>query len=251
MIQYPLLSYQEILKMWRTNANFKGAICLCRGFNSQSPDLVCVLLTDEEKSYFEGLSVERRRLSYLAGRYVAKKAISLISGRAYHEISIGYGIFNNPLLNYTGRGDRLEVSISHSHDLCAAISFPCAHPMGIDVEKIDPAKETVIKEEFTGPEIDLVRLAVVDNLPGVALTLAWTVKESLSKVLKTGLMTPFTIYELSRIERYDQVYVSHFRHFAQYQAASFLLGNYAFSVTLPRKTRCWLNIAEMKRALHF
>lgn len=186
--------------MKRTEVTYEGGICLCRSRSMPSEHLVRSLLCTEEQSYFDRLCFEKRKLSYLLGRYTAKRAVSFLTHEDVKDINIGYGVFNNPIINSSGKGQRLEVSISHSDEVCAAIAFPSAHPMGVDVERIVPDTAAIIEGELTAIEMDLVRKCSKFTEQAVSLTTAWTIKESLSKVLKTGLMTPFALYEISRMD---------------------------------------------------
>ena len=57
------------------------------------------------------------------------------------------------------------------------------------------------------------------------LTLLWTAKEALSKILKTGLMTSFKILEIDKIEHKDGYWLSYYKSFGQYKVISFQTGS--------------------------
>jgi hypothetical protein len=66
----------------------------------------------------------------------------------------------------------------------------------------------------------------------------WTIKEALSKVLKTGMMTPMEIYQVNAIDQvlYNGFCVSTFTYFSQYKALSFPWKNTLCSIILPKET---------------
>ena len=64
----------------------------------------------------------------------------------------------------------------------------------------------------------------------------WTIKESLSKVLKCGLMTPLHVLEIAEIDCKRPIRVSTFKNFAQYKVLSVVMGDVALSICLPKRT---------------
>ena len=86
---------------------------------------------------------------------------------------------------------------------------------------------------------------------GALLTLFWTAKEALSKVLKTGLLTPFTIYEIAQLEIKSGYIISCFKNFNQYYNISFQLDHYMCSITCPKKTNLEIDISALKERLGF
>ncbi|WP_165792004.1 4'-phosphopantetheinyl transferase family protein [Desulfocucumis palustris] len=159
-------------------------------------------------------------------------AISLLTGEDnLKKILIQQGIFNQPVNCYYNTGN-IQVSIAHSDELGAAIAFPEASPMGIDVEKIDPKKTEVLQSQITKEEFVLFKNLHLSCEK--ILTLLWSTKESLSKVLKTGLTIPFQIYEISAIEVYQNHVITYFKNFRQYRTVSFTLGRYICSISYPK-----------------
>lgn len=107
--------------------------------------------------------------------------------------------------------------------------------MAIDIEVHAENKQDVILANMTVAEIDAI--AATHLSTDMRPTVLWTIKESLSKVLRTGLMSPFDIYAIDRITEEDGMIVSTFRNFAQYRCLSFSIGEVALSLTLPKRTR--------------
>lgn len=74
----------------------------------------------------------------------------------------------------------------------------------------------------------------------------------MSKIFKTGLGIDFRVLEIYSFEQVDLVYVSAYKHCVQYKAVSYVVGEYACSVVLPKHTdpilqsfwNCLRNIAN-------
>ncbi|MBA4543501.1 MULTISPECIES: 4'-phosphopantetheinyl transferase superfamily protein [Thermoactinomyces] len=213
--------------------NYMAGLCLCYSRRMMAYMQTVKFLQAKEREYFDTLQFERRIKSYLAGRYAGKRAVSFLIGEEKPErVLIEHGIFHQPVAVYPG-SSKVQVSITHCDDLGAAIAFPEAVPMGIDIERICPEKKDVLERQLTVREQDLAK-----SIPfayETALTLFWTVKESMSKVLKTGLTSSVGIFLIEKTEINDRVIVSHFVHFPQYCAASFIFEPYICSIAYPKR----------------
>lgn len=209
------------------------ALCFVNYPDPESALDVSQVLHPEEMEYFSKLKFEKRRKSFLLGRFCAKKAFSsMVSGVRPRDIRIDKGIFDQPLLRHP-LARNMQVSISHCDDIGAALVFPESHPMGIDVERIDPGRGDVIEGQLVDSEMEILKSA--PRSKDAMLALMWTVKEALSKVMKTGLTAPLSIYEISAIESKNTCVVSSFKNFGQYKAFSFHNGEYVFSIAGPRQ----------------
>lgn len=239
--------YVEELLLPRPNESFKAGLCLCEYSIFANFEDVVAFLHPQERKYYEKLKFEKRIKSYLIGRLTAKKAIAAYIGeKDLTKILIQPGIFTQPIVTYNEQ-QNIQVSISHSDDFGAAVAFPEAHPMGIDIEKIHREQNEAIEREVTESEIKLIK-----GLPfsyETMLTLLWTAKEALSKVLKTGLMTPFKIYEVEKIENHQDYLLSFYKNFAQYKTVSFLIGNHVCSIVYPMKTELNIDIRAINGSL--
>ena len=220
---------------------------LCMGHFSVPADFLKIVkfLHPKELEYYFHLEFERRVKSYLTGRYVAKRAVSFLVGEdSLERICIEQGIFHHPVVNVPNTTN-VQVSITHCDDLAAAIAFSEELPMGIDIERISADRNKVLETQMTLKESSL--LSSLPYFYETILTLFWTAKEALSKILKTGLTTSFHIYEISQVEARDGVVYSLFENFPQYRTASFILGDYVCSITYPKKTE-W-SVAVVKDVL--
>jgi 4'-phosphopantetheinyl transferase len=191
------------------------------------------LLHPEELEYLESLKYPVRRKSYLLGRISAKKALSQITPQPSSSIFIDKGVFQFPVVNYIEQKN-IQVSISHCNEFGIALAFPEIHPLGIDIERIDDNKIKTIQSQLTQKEILLLDS---NNLPpNIFYTILWTIKESLSKILKTGLTLDFNFFEIAGLKQSGQIWECTFTNFIQYKAISFYIDEYIISIVLPKNT---------------
>jgi 4'-phosphopantetheinyl transferase EntD len=117
-----------------TREGWTGRACFvwvrCDFFPKIASDYRRFLHEDEVRCY-ETLRVERRRLSYLLGRFTARKALMNYSGLALADtqLQILPGVFSQPVAR-PGLADPVGVSISHSESTAGSLVFPETHPMG-------------------------------------------------------------------------------------------------------------------------
>lgn len=206
------------------------------------------ILHEEEYRYFTGLKHERRVNSFLIGRYSAKKAISALTGeKNQKKILIKNGVFNHPYI-VCETCSNTQISLTHSDNLAAAVAFNDMLILGIDIEKINQGINSGLDASLTQYEKELaLRMPALYNN---SLIMIWTIKESLSKVLKTGLFVPFTILEVKSLEEHNGYFLSTFTNFQQYSATSFQLGSYVCSIAYPHNLEIKLDINKIKSNLY-
>ncbi len=137
------------------------------------------LLTRDEVEKSLRLIQEEDRQRFLVGRGVLRILLGRYLNVAPGSVSIGTGADQKPLL--TGaQADAIHFNVSHSGDWIL-IGF-AASPLGVDIERIDPAFhfEEVRTHYFTREELPLTATAA-----GFYET--WTRKESLIKAFGSGL----------------------------------------------------------------
>jgi phosphopantetheinyl transferase len=244
-------SYLGELKFQGLEDNFKANISFSYFSQINYYQEAVKYLHPQERKYYETLKFEKRIKSYLLGRYVAKLAVGAFTGEEKLEsILIQQGILNQPIVTCPSQ-QNIQVSITHSDDFGAAVAFSEAYPIGIDLERISLNKTDILENQITETEKELIGQLVKTKLYSyeALLTLFWTAKEALSKVLKTGLLTPFTIYEIDKLEIKSGCIVSYFKNFAQYHNISFQLDHYMCAITCPKKTKPWIDISALKEKL--
>ncbi len=229
-----------ILVLERTKKQFIAGVNLVR-YDELTPDIVSELLHSEEKEYVNGLKFKRRKDSYLLGRIAAKYALkkTMREHQNLDSIVIDRGVFEFPTVKYLHK-ENLEVSISHTDTIGIAVACSNEHPIGVDIEKISTHTEASMKTVLHARECDLIKKEGLYN--EIGFTMLWTVKESLSKIFKTGLMADFKIFEVEKIIYKNGVYKSLFKNFSQYKALSYQYEDYFITVVLPKKTKVKLEL---------
>ncbi|GAX59129.1 phosphopantetheinyl transferase [Candidatus Scalindua japonica] len=192
------------------------------------------ILHPEELDYFSGLKYERRKLSYLLGRYAAKVAASdYLNDKKLTKIEIFSGLFNQPVVRHLSF-DTPDVTISHCDDIAVAIAFSPCKIMGLDIEYIAEEKLSVFETQLTESEKHMTSKEF-DTVAAGAVCI-WTIKEALSKAIKCGFTVPFKILELKKITPVnDSAYLSEFKNFKQYKSISVIFYPYILSIVLPCK----------------
>jgi 4'-phosphopantetheinyl transferase EntD len=225
--------YIDELNLVRSESSFKASVCFCYFSGETDYEDVIPYLHTHERNHLSTLKFQKRARNYLIGRFAAKQAIALLSDEEnLANILIQSGIFTQPII--TSNRENTQVSITHCAEFGAAIAFPEAHPMGIDLEIIDSKQRVALEGQVTKWEKQ--QIVSLPILYDVGLTLLWTAKEALSKVLKTGLMTPFDVFQISKIEIYDHYIMCYYKNFSQYKVICFTISNYMCSIVYPLKT---------------
>ncbi len=233
----------EIL-LYRKDNDFRAGFCI---INKSLSDLTkeSWMLHPDEIFYYQTLKYDKRKTSYLLGRIAAKISVS----EFIHEdiniksFSIKSGVFQFPVVKHI-IDYNVQVSISHCDNIGVALAFSEEHPMGIDIERICEDKIDVMKSVIGKNEFKLIEHAKLDL--AVASCLVWSVKESLSKVLKTGLTIDFNVLKINSLQKIGSIYLSTFAHFYQYKSISFKIDKYICSIVLPKLTR--VNLEDIRNA---
>lgn len=95
----------------------------------------------DEITYLNSLKFDKRKSSYLLGRISAKSALSKIipAKTSINSFKVGFGVFQFPIIEYLPYSG-LQVSITHCDAIGISMAYPEAHPIGVDIEKINPEK---------------------------------------------------------------------------------------------------------------
>lgn len=190
----------------------------------------------EEKSTADRLTFPKRKISYLLGRYSAKRALAEINPTSLKKIFVGEGVFNHPLLHGTVSKE-LQISIAHTKEVGAALIFNEAQPMAIDIESNDGEHSSTIESQLTPIEKDFLKHQWSSTFGINPYPWIWTAKEALGKVLKTGLTTPMSLFLIKELEVEDSFIKATYENFPQYKVLSFLWNEIIVSIVLPKKTK--------------
>lgn len=227
--KYSLHCGHIILK--RKEKDFQAAFCITRAaLSALTADLS--MLHQVEKEHYHRLQFDRRRHSYLLGRIAAKKAVSKLAGISEESFYIDAGVFEFPVVKNTWQN--IQATISHCDDIGMALAFAEEHPLGLDIEHINGERADVMKSQVSAAETALLQSCNIPLVTGY--TIAWTIKEALSKIIRTGLTMDMHVAEITSLEKNGSYYTATFRHFAQYKAIAFCSANYACCIVMPGKT---------------
>lgn len=247
-IQSQCYTYTDFLLLKSSEKNYKASINFLKIKEFEKVVDIKKILHYDECKYFETLKHSRRKNSFLLGRYSAKKAISVLTGEEEPEkILIKNGIFNQPIVIYDSFSN-LQISLTHCDDIAASVAFTDLIVLGIDIERINKRISLRIEDEITKSEKELANS--VSHSYESFLMIIWTIKESISKILKTGLTIPLSILEVKDLEAQDGYYVSTFVNFNQYKSISFIIEEYVCSITLPKNVEIYIDISGIKNSLY-
>lgn len=240
-------SYTSDLLLRRNDQLLTASLCVSRlslNFLKVNP---LDFLHTKEQSYFTSLQYPKRQHSYLLGRFCAKQAISnYLQNKNFSSTLIENGVFNQPIVYHPAPTD-VDISISHTDSIGAALAFPNAYPMGIDLEIINASHVMTIKSQLT--LIEQQRAVLFSENEPMILTLMWTVKEALSKALKSGFMISFELFEIEGIKQKDNYVECSFKHFKQFKAISFPLAETVCSLVYPIGTDLHVDIETLQAKL--
>lgn len=258
-------TYAETLILQHENSFFTGGFCLSAMPLKNLLETRTTFLHPAEQLFFNKLEYPKRQHSYLLGRFCAKQAfLSIDNTQNPTLVRIENGVFMQPVLYYPHSNnftqENLQVSISHTENMGAALIFPEAHPMSIDIESIDNDKNEVILEKLTNNEKEILssfsrktslqsETFTGDSLLTVFLQVFWTSKEALSKVIKCGLTIPLELLEIDSMMQNENYFVSTFKNFYQYRAITFVVRDKVCSIVYPKKTKFELRILKGKQEI--
>lgn len=186
----------------------------------------------KELEHYHEIEADLLRRSYLRGRYISKEALArYFSEQDFREFNIINGVFNQPIVEYKEGHNRIGVSISHNEEYGIGIAFSERTPMAVDIERCSLSQKEIIKSQITAEERAMA--ADVPWQSTIAYTMLWTVKEAISKVIKTGLTIPLDILRVEGFEPHDKYVICKFHNFPQYQTISFKIRDHVCSIAIP------------------
>lgn len=198
-----------------------------------------------EVPYYQRLKVERRRQSYLMGRFTAKKALTAYGGKGDPtEILIDYGHFGQPVVRCDWLRN-VDVSITHADSVAAALAGAEGCLVGIDIEPVDPKRLDLLRVQATAAELAMLGAVPLGEAP--ALTLLWTAKEALAKALKIGFTVSMELFEVERVEVQGDQLACAFRQFPVFRAISYQMAGFMLSLVVPRHMEIHLDWPALRR----
>jgi 4'-phosphopantetheinyl transferase len=150
-------------------------------------------LSPEERAAERRFHRQRDRDRFAACRGILRRLAGCYLDCAPARIRIVAGEFGKPEIC----GGGLQVNVSHSHGL-ALLGFCREQPVGIDVERMDPAVEPdrLVEHVFSSHELRRFRaLPEQERLQGFYN--GWTRKEAFIKATGRGLDFPLAAFDVS------------------------------------------------------
>jgi 4'-phosphopantetheinyl transferase EntD len=182
------------------------------------------LLSTEELERMRCIGSEKVKRQYCFGRILTKKALaSLVGEFTFSDISVLNEKSGCPIIIPLGLG--YATSITHSNEIIASFVFRNHFSFGIDVENLrEGALEALAS-------IAMAQDPVPRDLKN--LTIAWTLKESLSKALKSGFRLPFSEFELSSFSQNGDIFNCSYRKYPNFLGIALFDGKNSFALTYP------------------
>ena len=138
------------------------------------------VLSERENAFFQTLKLPKRKAEWLGGRLALKRLVSAHTHVPLNTVEVmPQAQSGKPQLLIGGERSLLAFSITHSHGYAVAAIAPEAHYIGIDLEKIAP-RINAWKQDFFHP-------TELTEQSDEFLTMLWTQKEAVVKLLGTGL----------------------------------------------------------------
>jgi 4'-phosphopantetheinyl transferase len=193
-----------------------------------------------EQKRYEAFSSPARKIGFLNGRLSAKSALAnLVPTAALSDIEIYNGVMEQPLIR-AAQYHGFQVGISHTGAVAMAVAYPEAHPVAVDIERVRLSATNAVASHLSESEVALL----ADLNMACGHTLFWSVRESVSKMLKTGMMANPLFYQIKDVQPlFTDVFDVSFVHLFQYKAVCFVVDDYVVSVCFPKKS-VWENWKE-------
>lgn len=230
----------EALHFSDHNFGFESRLCFVEADFASLQNDAKSFLHSQELSVLESFPSEKRKHSYLLGRYAAKQALTHYDRSiSPSDILIKPGAFQQPVV-YSPLQEKNQVSLSHCDQWAVALTFPDTHPMGVDLEVSDPRYNSAIETQLTLQEKNILQ-SIKPRSFEKSYMIFWTIKEALSKALRIGFTSPLEIYQIEKIQTQGDHWVSEFKYFSQYQGYSFSLGTLICSLVYPKNLNLVVN----------
>ena len=193
-------------------------------------------LNPKEANKAKDYLYEARRLNFLLGRYAAKEAICKMIGiKDNTSIEIAKGVFVQPIVIHVGI-DQIAVGIAHTDTHAVGICYTVDHPLGIDIETVHSNNTDTILSQLTSSEKIVFNATFSNDEIDKSTTQFWPIKEAMAKCIKTGLMTPLSVFEIDEVTKTKKGYVATFTNFGQYKALSYLVGDMMLTIVTPKNS---------------
>jgi 4'-phosphopantetheinyl transferase len=165
-------------------------------FEPTVADRFDTIVSGAERDRANGFAGAARALEFLAGRALARAALSRVTGIAAADIPIHVDEAGQPAVAATVAGAP-RFSIAHCRGLVACALAPV--PVGVDAERADRIPDAVAfsRRHFRPGEASRIGRAAA---PAVAAVRLWSLKEAFSKAVGLGLRLPLDATDFDRFD---------------------------------------------------
>jgi phosphopantetheinyl transferase len=183
------------------------------------------LLSHDELERIGTITSEKIRRQYCLSRLLTKKALGCFIGEfSFSKIGILNEKSGCPFIYPFNHG--YATSITHSSSIVASLVFRNNFSFGIDVESLREEALKALKSIVAPQE------PIPDDLEH--LTVAWTLKESLSKALKSGFRLPFEEFALSNFSRDGDIFRCLYEKHPEFEGMALFDGKNSLAFSCPR-----------------
>jgi phosphopantetheinyl transferase (holo-ACP synthase) len=179
-------------------------------------------LSVKELEKLNSFGLEKRKKQYYLGRLTTKKALSLLAdGLTFQAISVVNEKSGHPIIENSS----YATTITHTNEIVASLVFKSEFSFGIDVENVRKGSAKAIRSAISDEE------QIVDDIE--SLTVAWTLKESLSKALKCGFRAPFEEFELTNFSQNNNIFFCSYAKHREFNGIALTYNDCSFAITYP------------------
>ncbi|MDR2645887.1 MAG: 4'-phosphopantetheinyl transferase superfamily protein [Holosporaceae bacterium] len=171
---------------------------------------------------------EKRKKQYYCGRMVTKKALSFFTnGLIFRDVSVINEASGHPVI----QNSYYATSITHTNEIVASLVFKIEFSFGIDIENIRKNAINALRSVIT----------VGDHVPDDlnCLTVAWTLKEALSKALKFGFRLPREELELILIPQSANIFSCVYTKHPQFLGKARIYHDKSCAIAYPTNIDIW------------
>ena len=218
----------ESLLLKYNNKDIKAVLCMTE-LKDFAVEMDAILSRFEMDKY-RSFKTEIGKQEFLLGRYSAKKAYAQLNQQDnLRNIEVKNGIFEQP---FFAHNSEFDVSISHTKGAGGAIVFDRTYPMGFDMELICNSKISALQAATKDEEIISLNIS-----PEKGLTIAWCLKEALSKAIRTGFTLPLELLQIEDFVKTNDknIFKCRFKNFAQYKGIAKIKGDYVVALAYPQQ----------------
>jgi len=180
-------------------------------------------LSDEELNRFYSMKSEERKSQYCLARIVAKKSLEFFVGKFdFRSVTIANETSGCPVILRDGKKFGYAVSIAHTKETVAGLVFKDTFSFGIDIESMREKSTKAMRHVIMDGE------QIPDDPKH--LTVAWTLKEALSKALKKGFLLPFSELELTLTAETDNLFSCVYKKHPEFKGMSMIFNRNVFAM---------------------